>query len=213
MRKNRNSICKKALIGTLAAFLVVSGCNYPSLKVTAANYETAAGLTTDYTINNWGSGYQVLIKVKNETTQRAESWALKVNKNDVSIDSSWNVVIKENGDYYEITPMEWNKIIEPGNAVEFGVQGSKHIGNKVEILANGEIKQEEQGQGQQGQQGQEQQEQGDAIVGDDWLHTDGSRILDQYGHEVYLTGANWFGFNCSERVFHGLWSANMKSVV
>ena len=258
MLKVKSSFCKKALIGSLAAFLVVTGCKYPSLTVNAANYETSAGLTTDYTINNWGSGYQVLIKVKNETTQRAESWALKVNKNDVSIDSSWNVNIKEAGDYYEITPMVWNSVIEPGNAVEFGIQGSKHIGNKVEILANGEIKQEEQGQGESGQgqqgesgqgqqgeqgqgqtdeqgqgqtgeqgqgqqgeqgqgqtgeQGQEQQEQGDAIVGDDWLHTDGSRILDQYGHEVYLTGANWFGFNCSERVFHGLWSANMKSVV
>ena len=234
MLKVESSFCKKALIGSLAAFLVVTGCKYPSLTVNAANYETSAGLTTDYTINNWGPGYQVLIKVKNETTQRAESWALKVNKNDVSIDSSWNVNIKEAGDYYEITPMVWNSVIEPGNAVEFGIQGSKHIGNKVEILANGEIKQEEQGQGESGQgqtgeqgqgqqgeqgqgqtgeQGQEQQEQGDAIVGDDWLHTDGSRILDQYGHEVYLTGANWFGFNCSERVFHGLWSANMKSVV
>ncbi|MBR5635389.1 MAG: glycoside hydrolase family 5 protein, partial [Pseudobutyrivibrio sp.] len=47
---------------------------------------------------------------------------------------------------------------------------------------------------------------------DDWLHTKGGRIYDKQGHEVYLTGANWFGFNCSEKVFHGLWSANMKDV-
>ena len=160
MLKVESSFCKKALIGSLAAFLVVTGCKYPSLTVNAANYETSAGLTTDYTINNWGSGYQVLIKVKNETTQRAESWALKVNKNDVSIDSSWNVNIKEAGDYYEITPMVWNSVIEPGNAVEFGIQGSKHIGNKVEILANGEIKQEEQGQGESGQGQQGEQGQG-----------------------------------------------------
>ena len=42
---------------------------------------------------------------------------------------------------------------------------------------------------------------------DDWLHAEGSRLFDKDGHEVWLTGANWFGFNCSERCAHYLWSA------
>ena len=243
MLRIKSSLCKKALIGSMAALLVVSGCNYPSLTVNAAvnSESSASNLTSEYTINNWGSGYQVLIKVKNETTKRAESWTLKVNKNDVGIDSSWNVHITEDGDYYEITPMEWNSVIEPGNAVEFGVQGSSHVGNKVEILVNGQASQEEPQPDPDPTPDPEPtpeptptpdpdptptptpdpeptptpgpEEHSDAVVGDDWLHTDGSHILDKYGHEVYLTGANWFGFNCSERVFHGLWNANMKNVV
>ncbi len=40
---------------------------------------------------------------------------------------------------------------------------------------------------------------------DDWLHCKGDKIFDMYGNEVWLTGANWFGFNCSENVFHGAW--------
>lgn len=227
---------KKALIGTLSAALIISGASGIAIDASAAGTGTYTSLAaqtnlkTEYTINNWGSGYQVLIKVKNDTTSRASSWSLKVNKNDVGIDSSWNVNIKEDGSYYLITPMEWNSVIEPGNAVEFGIQGSSHVGSQIEILTDGEVSQQgqqeeqgqtgEQGQGQQEQgqtgeqgQGQQQEEHGDAIVGDDWLHTDGHRILDQYGNEVYLTGANWFGFNCSERVFHGLWSANMREVV
>ena len=40
---------------------------------------------------------------------------------------------------------------------------------------------------------------------DDWLHARGNKIYDKYGNEVWLTGANWFGFNCSENVFHGAW--------
>jgi len=40
---------------------------------------------------------------------------------------------------------------------------------------------------------------------DDWLHCRGNKIYDMYGNEVWLTGANWFGFNCSENVFHGAW--------
>ena len=42
---------------------------------------------------------------------------------------------------------------------------------------------------------------------DDWLHAEGSRLYDMNGNEVWLTGANWFGFNCSENCPHILWSA------
>lgn len=43
---------------------------------------------------------------------------------------------------------------------------------------------------------------------DDWLHASGSRLYDMNGNEVWLTGANWFGFNCSENVPHGLYAAD-----
>ncbi|MCB2411817.1 cellulase family glycosylhydrolase [Demequina sp. TTPB684] len=48
---------------------------------------------------------------------------------------------------------------------------------------------------------------------DDWLHTDGNRIVDARGDAVWLTGANWFGFNTEERVFHGLWAANLGELL
>ncbi len=255
MHKKMRSIYRKAFIGTLAAAMVITGSGFCSLSSYAAGNTApisssfATGLTTSYTINNWGSGYQVLIKVKNDTGKRAESWALKINKNDVGIDSSWNVKITESGNYYIITPMEWNSVIESGNAVEFGIQGSSHVGNKVEILVDGDLsgeitpdpeptpEPEPEPQPQPDPEPEPEPEPtptpdpeptpepdpaptpqpdpytGDAVQGDDWLHAKGGRIYDKYGHEVYLTGANWFGFNCSERVFHGLWSANMKTTV
>jgi endoglucanase len=46
----------------------------------------------------------------------------------------------------------------------------------------------------------------------DWLHVSGNRIVDSAGNPVWLTGANWFGFNATERVFHGLWSANITQL-
>jgi endoglucanase len=46
----------------------------------------------------------------------------------------------------------------------------------------------------------------------DWLHVQGNRIVDEAGNRVWLTGANWFGYNASERVFHGLWSANITEL-
>ena len=89
----------------------------------------------EYTLNNWGSGYQVLIKVKNDTDKRTNSWVLKVNKKDVGIDSSWCVNVDEDANYYIITPMSWNASLEPGGSTEFGIQGSSHLNNTVEIIA------------------------------------------------------------------------------
>ena len=48
---------------------------------------------------------------------------------------------------------------------------------------------------------------------DDWLHADGSRLYDKDGNQVWLTGANWFGFNCTENVLHYLWSGDISDMV
>ncbi|BEU04266.1 hypothetical protein OAG1_30660 [Agarivorans sp. OAG1] len=51
------------------------------------------------------------------------------------------------------------------------------------------------------------------LPGDDWLHVEGNQIKDMQGNTVWLTGANWFGFNTTERVLHGLWSVNLESTI
>ena len=48
---------------------------------------------------------------------------------------------------------------------------------------------------------------------DDWLHAVGSRLYDKDGNEVWLTGANWFGFNCTECALHYLWSGDINDMV
>ncbi len=48
---------------------------------------------------------------------------------------------------------------------------------------------------------------------DDWLHAEGSRLYDMNGNEVWLTGANWFGLNCTENFPHGLWSADIDTLL
>ncbi len=39
-----------------------------------------------------------------------------------------------------------------------------------------------------------------AEANDDWLHVEGTNIVDKNGNKVWLTGANWFGFNCREKM-------------
>lgn len=48
---------------------------------------------------------------------------------------------------------------------------------------------------------------------DDWLHTDGSRIYDMEGNEVWLTGANWFGLNCIEYSPHYLYAGDIDDML
>jgi cellulase/cellobiase CelA1 len=88
-------------------------------------------MVLDYSINNWGSGYQVNMKVTNKTGAAVNSWTLKLNKNTVNITSSWNVNVKESGNYYVITPVSWNANLGNGASTEFGICGSGSIGNNI----------------------------------------------------------------------------------
>ena len=56
----------------------------------------------------------------------------------------------------------------------------------------------------------------DAITADpndDWLHVEDTNIVDQYGNKVWITGANWFGFNCRERMFLDSYSSNIVACI
>lgn len=44
---------------------------------------------------------------------------------------------------------------------------------------------------------------------DDWLHVEGTNIVDKNGKKVWLTGANWFGFNCRERMLLDSYHSNI----
>lgn len=48
---------------------------------------------------------------------------------------------------------------------------------------------------------------------DDWLHAVGSRLYDENGNEVWLTGANWFGLNCIEYSPHYLYAGDIDDML
>lgn len=51
------------------------------------------------------------------------------------------------------------------------------------------------------------------VQGDDWLTTDGDRILDMNGNEVWLTGVSWFGYNTGSNLFDGVWGCNLEAAL
>ncbi len=48
---------------------------------------------------------------------------------------------------------------------------------------------------------------------DDWLYTDGNKIVDKNGKEVWLTGVNWFGYNTGTNIFDGVWACNLNTTI
>jgi endoglucanase len=50
-------------------------------------------------------------------------------------------------------------------------------------------------------------------AGNGYWHTSGRRILDSAGTAVRVAGINWFGFETSNYVVHGLWSRDYRSVL
>ena len=94
------------------------------------------GLELTYSINSWGSGYQVSYKITNSTGNAVNTWTLKIAKDQLNIDSSWNVNVKTDGNYYVITPVDWNSYIANGQSIEFGSLGVGQVGNSFEYTLN-----------------------------------------------------------------------------
>lgn len=53
----------------------------------------------------------------------------------------------------------------------------------------------------------------DAAPGAGYWHTSGRQLLDAANHPVRVAGINWFGFETSNYVPHGLWSRDYKSMI
>ncbi|MDC7293477.1 pectate lyase [Butyrivibrio sp. DSM 10294] len=90
------------------------------------------GLELSYSINSWGSGYQASFKITNNSGSTVNGWTLKINKNQVNLDSYWNVDVKTSGNYYVITPLSWNATIANGQSIEFGAIGTGQVRDSFE---------------------------------------------------------------------------------
>src|SRR4051794_25815015 len=54
---------------------------------------------------------------------------------------------------------------------------------------------------------------GSAGTGDGYWHTKGGTIVDGEGRAVRIAGVNWFGFETSTFVAHGLWVQNYQDML
>ena len=212
-------------------------------KDSSGETKDAAHVLTYSEANTWeesGAKMRTLdLSLLNQTTDAISDWTLVVTIEGLKSVSGWNGTYEIKGENLTITPAEHNSEIFPDGAVYLGCNLGTQADLKIKratlngkecLVVGGNVDQDSihnQG-GNSNQQSQNNQGNGtqasvdveamlkradNAKQGDDWLHTDGRRILDKDNKEVWLTGVNWFGYNTGTNTFDGLWNSKLEPTV
>ncbi|MGN0401482.1 MAG: cellulase family glycosylhydrolase [Acetatifactor sp.] len=185
--------------------------------------------------NSWENGgskmYGLEMSLTNSTGGTVNGWTLVLQITDLKSMEGWNGTYVTDGDTLTINNAGHNGVIGAGETIYLG--GNLGTGSALNIesatlngipctVRAGKVDQNEQNN-KNGGSGGEGSETADvstllkrpeeAVQGDDWLHTDGRRILDKDGREVWLTGINWFGYNTGTNLFDGLWNSKLEPTV
>lgn len=193
--------------------------------------------------NSWESSgemmYGIQFGVTNNSGSSISGWELVMDISGLSSCQGWNGTFTISGNTLTIKNAEYNGDIGNSGSVvvgcNLGVTGALRINsaklNSVSCtVKEGHVDQNAQNNnnnnnnnGQQGGNGGQGEPAADvsellkrpenAVQGDDWLFTDGNRIVDKNGKRVWLTGVNWFGYNTGTNTFDGLWNSELKPTV
>lgn len=201
---------------------------------------TESGFVLSYSVDNsWGDAgsmnYGVQIGITNNTDNIISGWELKLSIDGLIGCDGWNGTYSASGNTLTISNAEYNGDIPAGGSISVGcnvntendfaissaalngtecavrvgtvIQGgnSGNDGNNNGAIPNGETVAADVSELLARSE--------NAVQGDDWLHTDGNRILDKDGKQVWLTGVNWFGYNTGTNIFDGLWNSELRSSV
>lgn len=89
--------------------------------------------------NDWGSGFTGAIRIRNNGTSAINGWNVSWSYSDSTrITNSWNATLSGSNPY-AATGLSWNSVIQPGQTVEFGFQGTKSAGSAVVPSVTGSV--------------------------------------------------------------------------
>ncbi|MBQ8411104.1 MAG: cellulase family glycosylhydrolase [Ruminiclostridium sp.] len=204
--------------------------------VTAETEAVKDGILIEYSVDNsWESGNETMQGVQfgitNNSGSSVSGWKLVLEIEGLSSCQGWNGTYTVNGSKLEITNAEYNGDIGNGGTVvvgcnlgttsSFKVKSATLNGTACDVKA-GKVDQNAQNNQNNNNQNNSQpavdvskllERSENAVQGDDWLYTDGNRIVDKDGKAVWLTGVNWFGYNTGTNTFDGLWNSQLKPSV
>ena len=171
------------------------------------------------------------MSVKNNSDKAIGSWTVTIPvASGTRIDQSWNCDLSINGGTLTAKPVDYNSFVDVGSEGTFGmilcnagsIDSSKatvKFGTSTVNGTNGGSSQNNNNNGgNSGSVGNNnpkivQAKDVPAPTTDDWLYTDGSKIVDKDGKEVWLTGINWFGYNTGTNTFDGLWTCDLNTSI
>lgn len=92
--------------------------------------QSAYAAKCEYIVSNeWNTGFVASIRITNDSNTTINNWSVSWAYSDGSIKtSSWNATLTGNNPY-SATGVGWNNTINPGQFIEFGVQGNKGVVN------------------------------------------------------------------------------------
>jgi endoglucanase len=65
------------------------------------------------------------MQVTNLGSTKVNDWQLRFQMNQAAINNSWNGTFKPQGTQYVVMPMDWGRVIEPGQSRELGFCANK----------------------------------------------------------------------------------------
>ena len=180
--------------------------------------------------NSWDNGSDKFTQidgiVKNDSDKSIGSWTVTIKATSgVKVDQFWNCEISVKGGTLTVTPVEHNSKIHSGSEGTFGMilcnAGNINASDATvkygttTVTGSSNNNNTNSNSGSVGNNNPEIKQAKDvpAPTTDDWLHTDGSKILDKNGKEVWLTGINWFGYNTGTNTFDGLWACDLNTSI
>ena len=75
--------------------------------------------------SDWASGFCMTMQVSNLGSTKVNDWQLRFQMNQAAINNSWNGTFKPQGTQYVAMPMDWGRVIEPGQSRELGFCANK----------------------------------------------------------------------------------------
>ena len=182
--------------------------------------------------NSWDEGSKKMcgldMSVTNKSGEAVNGWTLELEVEDLKSCDGWNGEFEIKGDTLIIENVEYNGAVPKGasvncgcnigTGVELNIKSAKFNGVECTIKKGKVSKNDNKDNGGDSKKKDADVDEllkrsDEAKQGDDWLHTDGNKILDADGKQVWLTGVNWFGYNTGTNTFDGLWNSELVPAV
>ena len=186
--------------------------------------------------NTWEDGDTTMtgmeMSVKNASGEAVSGWKLELTVTGLKKCEGWCGKFTVKGDALTITNEDYNGDIANGGTLQgvgcnIGTKGSLEVtaaklnGVDCTIKKGAAPKSDNNNNNNGGNNDGKKDVDVDKLLerskkakqGDDWLHTDGNKIHDKDGKQVWLTGVNWFGYNTGTNTFDGLWNGVMTESV
>lgn len=190
-----------------------------------------SGLTADIEeVNSWKEDNiyktQYTVSIKNTGSGTIDGWTAELSVPDgssIGASDGWNGTYSISDRVLSINAMSYNSRIEPGSTItDIGFIISTESPADIQIIRVYEKTKTNESDSTETAQTSGQAtdttrsdliDRPKAIQGDDYLTTEGNKIVDQNGVEVWITGINWFGYNTGTNIFDGVWACNMEQAL